>query len=107
MLNVANNPFIVSVNMLSVVLLNVVMLCVMVPHVKLDMELCSRSGVCIIGKVRNSLRMHSFILLNYLSVIAMLSILLASPQCNWGKSAASFCCQVAARVPDMFCNFYF
>jgi hypothetical protein len=22
-------------------------------------------------------------------------------------SAASFCCQVAAWVPDMFCNFYF
>ncbi len=26
---------------------------------------------------------------------------------NEGKSAASFCCQVAALVPDMFCNFYF
>jgi hypothetical protein len=25
---------------------------------------------------------------------------------NEGKSAASFCCQVAALVPDMFCNFY-
>jgi len=24
-----------------------------------------------------------------------------------GKSAASFCCQVAALVPDMFYNFYF
>jgi hypothetical protein len=23
-----------------------------------------------------------------------------------GESAASFCCQVAAWVPDMFCNFY-
>ncbi len=22
------------------------------------------------------------------------------------ESAASFCCQVAALVPDMFCNFY-
>jgi hypothetical protein len=28
-------------------------------------------------------------------------------QANEGKSAASFCCQVAALVPDMFCNFYF
>jgi hypothetical protein len=26
--------------------------------------------------------------------------------CNEGKSAASFCHQVAASVPDMFCNFY-
>jgi hypothetical protein len=26
---------------------------------------------------------------------------------NEGKSAASFCHQVAALVPDMFCNFYF
>ncbi len=26
---------------------------------------------------------------------------------NEGKSAASFCCQVAALVPDMFYNFYF
>ncbi len=25
---------------------------------------------------------------------------------NEGKSAASFCSQVAALVPDMFCNFY-
>jgi hypothetical protein len=25
---------------------------------------------------------------------------------NEGKSAASFCRQVAARFPDMFCNFY-
>ncbi len=25
---------------------------------------------------------------------------------NEGMSAASFCCQVAALVPDMFCNFY-
>jgi hypothetical protein len=25
---------------------------------------------------------------------------------NEGKSAASFCHQVAALVPDMFCNFY-
>ncbi len=25
---------------------------------------------------------------------------------NEGKSAASFCCQVAALVLDMFCNFY-
>jgi hypothetical protein len=25
---------------------------------------------------------------------------------NEGKSAASFCLQVTARVPDMFCNFY-
>jgi len=25
---------------------------------------------------------------------------------NEGKSAASFCRQVAALVPDMFCNFY-
>jgi hypothetical protein len=25
---------------------------------------------------------------------------------NEGKSAASFCCQVAAWLPDMFCNFY-
>jgi hypothetical protein len=25
---------------------------------------------------------------------------------NVGKSAASFCCQVAAWFPDMFCNFY-
>jgi hypothetical protein len=25
---------------------------------------------------------------------------------NDGKSAASFCHQVAALVPDMFCNFY-
>ncbi len=25
---------------------------------------------------------------------------------NVGKSAASFCCQVAALVRDMFCNFY-
>jgi hypothetical protein len=24
-----------------------------------------------------------------------------------GKSAASFCCQLAALVSDMFCNFYF
>ena len=24
----------------------------------------------------------------------------------WGESAASFCCQVAALVPDMVCNFY-
>jgi hypothetical protein len=23
-----------------------------------------------------------------------------------GKSAASFCCQVAAWLPDMFCNIY-
>jgi hypothetical protein len=23
-----------------------------------------------------------------------------------GKSAANFCCQVAAWFPDMFCNFY-
>ncbi len=30
------------------------------------------------------------------------SFLLLSIQ--WGKSAASFCCQVAAWVPDMFCN---
>jgi hypothetical protein len=27
-------------------------------------------------------------------------------QTNEGKSAASFCHQVAALVPDMFCNFY-
>jgi hypothetical protein len=26
---------------------------------------------------------------------------------NEGKSAASFCRQVAAWLPDMFCNFYF
>jgi hypothetical protein len=26
---------------------------------------------------------------------------------NEGKSAASFCRQVATWVPDMFCNFYF
>jgi hypothetical protein len=26
---------------------------------------------------------------------------------NEEKSAASFCCQEAALVPDMFCNFYF
>jgi hypothetical protein len=26
---------------------------------------------------------------------------------NEGISAASFCCQVAALVPDVFCNFYF
>jgi hypothetical protein len=26
---------------------------------------------------------------------------------NEGKSAASFCRQVAALVTDMFCNFYF
>jgi hypothetical protein len=26
---------------------------------------------------------------------------------NEGISAASFCCQVAAVVPGMFCNFYF
>jgi hypothetical protein len=26
---------------------------------------------------------------------------------NEGESAASFCCQVAAWFPDMFCNFYF
>jgi hypothetical protein len=25
---------------------------------------------------------------------------------NEGKSAANFCCQVAALVPDMICNFY-
>jgi hypothetical protein len=25
---------------------------------------------------------------------------------NEGKSAASVCCQVAAWVPDIFCNFY-
>jgi hypothetical protein len=25
---------------------------------------------------------------------------------NEGKSAASVCCQVAALVPNMFCNFY-
>jgi hypothetical protein len=25
---------------------------------------------------------------------------------NEGKSAASFCCQVAAWFPDLFCNFY-
>ncbi len=25
---------------------------------------------------------------------------------NEGKSVASFCCLVAALVPDMFCNFY-
>ncbi len=25
---------------------------------------------------------------------------------NEGKWAASFCCQAAALVPDMFCNFY-
>jgi len=25
---------------------------------------------------------------------------------NEGKSATSFCCQVAALVLDMFCNFY-
>jgi hypothetical protein len=25
---------------------------------------------------------------------------------NEGKSAASFCCQVAAWFSDMFCNFY-
>ncbi len=25
---------------------------------------------------------------------------------NEGKSAACFCCQVAACVTDMFCNFY-
>jgi hypothetical protein len=25
---------------------------------------------------------------------------------NEGESAASFCCQVAALFPDMFCNFY-
>jgi hypothetical protein len=24
-----------------------------------------------------------------------------------GKSAASFCCQVAAWFPDLFCSFYF
>jgi hypothetical protein len=28
-------------------------------------------------------------------------------QYNVDKSAAIFCCQVAACVPDMFCNFYF
>ncbi len=27
--------------------------------------------------------------------------------CKEGKSVASFCHQVAAWVPDMFCNFYF
>ena len=26
--------------------------------------------------------------------------------CNEGKSAASFCHQAAALVPDIFCNFY-
>jgi hypothetical protein len=26
---------------------------------------------------------------------------------NEDKSATSFCCQVAASVPDVFCNFYF
>ncbi len=26
---------------------------------------------------------------------------------NEGESAASFCCQVAAWVPDLFCNLYF
>ncbi len=26
---------------------------------------------------------------------------------NEGKSAASFCCQLGAWLPDMFCNFYF
>jgi hypothetical protein len=25
---------------------------------------------------------------------------------NEGKSATSFCCQVAALIPDMCCNFY-
>jgi hypothetical protein len=25
---------------------------------------------------------------------------------NEGESATSFCCQVSAWVPDMFCNFY-
>jgi len=25
---------------------------------------------------------------------------------NEGESAASFCCQVAALFPDIFCNFY-
>jgi hypothetical protein len=28
-------------------------------------------------------------------------------QNNEDKSAASFCCQLAALVADMFCNFYF
>ncbi len=28
------------------------------------------------------------------------------PPPNEGKSAASFCCQVAVWFPEMFCNFY-
>ncbi len=32
---------------------------------------------------------------------------LQNPLAYEGKSAASFCLQVAALVPDMFCNFYF
>jgi hypothetical protein len=29
-----------------------------------------------------------------------------APALNKNKSAASFCCQVAAWIPDMFCDFY-
>ncbi len=34
------------------------------------------------------------------------SLLSKSSENNWEKSAASFCCQVAALGPDMFFNFY-
>jgi hypothetical protein len=44
-----------------------------------------------ISKISNSLHLDLYI-----------------PQLNEGKSAASFCHQVAvAWFPDMFCNFYF
>ena len=32
---------------------------------------------------------------------------MASVMPNEGKSVDSFCCQVAAWVPDKICNFYF
>jgi hypothetical protein len=36
----------------------------------------------------------------------MTKTLFQKPEPNEGISAANFSCQVAALVPDMFCNFY-
>jgi hypothetical protein len=39
-------------------------------------------------------------------VINVIKLFFSSSLTKEGKSAASFCCQVAAWVPDVFLNFY-
>jgi hypothetical protein len=69
-------------------------------------DMCYHLALCLWLIIFHSLHYKSWYIFGGCLINQWQTLKRAVPFTNEGKSAASFCGQVAAGFPDMFCNFY-